>query len=133
MSSDQSVTATFNALAPPATTPITGGGSPHPAGLASPALRFGVLKRSARHFKVTVGGLPPGTKVAAVLLAGHTALARASATVGVGGTAILRFTFTRAARRRLRSHELSKVRLDISATLAGAHAPSVLKTIRLAR
>jgi hypothetical protein len=123
MSSEQTVTATFNTI------PAGAG----PKALGTPRLHFGKLKRGAKRFAVTVSGLPPGTHVSGVLRAGHKLLLRATATVAANGTAVLRFTFGKSARRRLHTRALKKLGLQVSATLGALHAPSVTKTLKLAR
>jgi uncharacterized delta-60 repeat protein len=125
MSSAQAVTATFDTTA----------ASPKSTGkpLGTPRLRFGKLKRGAKHFTVTVGGLPAHAHVFAVLLAGRKALARTTATVTANGTAVLKFNFGKSARHRLHKRALKKLKLRVNVTLGTLHAPTVTKTVLLAR
>lgn len=134
---EQTVTATFDALPAqqPATQPAAQLQStvPEATPLGAPKLRFVALKRDARSFSVTVRGLPAGTKVSASLLAGRTLLARATATVSAGGSALLRFSFSRSARRRLRSRALRTLKLEVAAALGSRHSPGIATSVRLAR
>jgi uncharacterized delta-60 repeat protein len=129
MTTDQTVTATFNALPPPGSPP------PPPAAarfiLRTSALGITAFKRNARSVTFVVGGLPPGTRIAAKLLAGRITLAAARATAASNGRARVTFRFSKAARRRLRSAKLKRVTLKVTATLAGGGVSSASKSLKL--
>jgi uncharacterized delta-60 repeat protein len=126
MSSEQSVTATFDTVPPKPTSQNTGKPS-----LGTAHLHFGKLRRSARHFVVTVSGLRTGAHVTGVLRAAGKVLARAKATVTRKGTAVLNFTFGRAALHRLHAHSLRRLQLRVSASLGALRAATVTKTVKL--
>lgn len=130
MSADRTVTATFNPL-PPA-------GSPPPPGAKHFALKAALLhmaafRHSARIVRASVTGLPVGTKISASILAGRTVLARARATAGAGGRASLKFTFSKVARRRVRSTSLKAVTLRVIATPKGDTASRASKRVKFKR
>ncbi len=128
---EQTLTATFE---PQPSQPVQTSTAPpaRPASLGAPKLSFGKLKRGAKRFTVTVRGLPAGTKVTATLLAGHNVLARAKATVSAKGVAVLTFKFSKAARKRLHTRALHKLKLAVTAKRGALSAPRTTKTIKLA-
>ena len=129
MSSEQTVTAAFEAVPPTSTqkTTVT------PPTLGTVHLHFARLRRSSRHFAVTVSGLTAGARVTGILRAARRVLVRATATATVNGTAVLKFTFGKSARRRLQAHRLRQLQLQVTAALGPLRAPTVTKTLKLGR
>jgi uncharacterized delta-60 repeat protein len=121
MSADLAVTAAFSAL--PATTTTTSTRTTPPPRkhfvLKSSRLKMKSFRHSAHGARATVSGLPPGAKVSAVLLAGHSTIARARATAGKSGRVTLKFTFSKSGRRHLRPARLKTVTLTVTATPKG--------------
>jgi uncharacterized delta-60 repeat protein len=125
MGADQAVTATFDALGPPP--------PPRHFVLKAAQLSMKALSRTAKTASATVTGVPASTKISGSVVAGAKTLAKAGATATVRGRARLRFTFSRTARKRLRSAKLKKVTLAVTATPRGDRASKASKRVRLKR
>jgi uncharacterized delta-60 repeat protein len=134
MSADQAVTASF-AGSPPATTTTTTTTPPPKKHfvLKSSRLRMKSFKHSVHRASATVSGLPSGAKVSAVLLAGHTTLARVRATAGKSGRVTLKFTFSKSGRKHLHPARLKTVTLTVTVTPKGDRSSHASLHVKLKR
>ena len=123
MSSDQTVTATFNPVAVP---------SKHFV-LKAKQLSMKAFRRNARKARASITGLPASTQISATLVAGHTTLARSKAKAGKGGRGRLTFTFSKKARRKLRSAKLKTVTFKVTVTPPGDTASKASRKVKLKR
>jgi len=120
MTADQTATAAFTAV--PATTTTTTGSTPPPKKhfvLKSSRLKMKAFKRSARSATLTIGGLPPKTKVRAKLVLGRFTLSHTSVTADRLGRVKVKFTWQRAGSTHLRSRRVKSVTLTVTVTPPG--------------
>ncbi len=123
MSADQAVTAAFDANAAPRKHFVLKPGQ----------LSMKAFRRNARTAKALVTGLPAGTKLSAFLVGRGSTLAKRKATAGAGGRARLKFTFSKKARKRLRSTKFKTITLKATAAPPGDTASKASKRVKLKR
>lgn len=120
---------------PPVVTPA-GGPAPPPAPaarsfrLTAGNLSVGAFKRSAKKLKVTVKGVPSGTKLA-LTVKGSKKLATAKATASKAGTATFTVKLSTKARKALKAKRLKRLSFTVTATPPSGKASSVTVTKRL--
>ena len=93
-------------------------------------MKIGAVKRSAKSIRVTVAGLPKGTKVA-LGVKGSKALAKGRATAPKSGAVTIRLKLSAKARRALRSRRLKRLTFTVKATPPGDTSSSVTIKVKL--
>ena len=95
-------------------------------------VKVSAFKRSARSVKITVSGLPKGTKVA-LGVKGSRSLGKGRATAPRSGTVTIRVKLGKTARKALRSSRLKRLTFTVKATPPGDTSSSVTVKVTLRR
>ena len=134
---------TFTTASPPVTPGPAATPVPAPAGasgtpkakhfrLSKSRVKIGAVKRSAKSIKVTISGLPKGTKVA-LGVKGSKALAKGRATAPKSGTVTIKLKLGAKARKALKAKGLRRLTFTVKVTPPGDTPSSATVRVKLRR